>query len=112
MVVIDVNSLPTHAKEYSDNKHIVRRDELKISLVNVRRGSSIPAHVHEEEEQFYYVLQGEGNLRLAEEAHALRPGVAVCIPRGVCHGVANPNDMPLEFLDILIAKRHKEGEHA
>jgi len=104
MTVIDVNALEAHAKEHSDNKHIIRRDDLKISLVSVRPGSSIPSHAHAKEEQFYYVLEGEGNLTLGDEMYALRPGIAVGIPPGVPHEVSNPSEKPLRYLDFFIAK--------
>ena len=77
MSIIDVNRLEAQPREDPDNKHIVRRDDLKISLVSVRPNEEIPIHLHEEGEQFYYVL-----------AH---------LP----HGVQNSTATPLGILTFL-----------
>lgn len=109
--VIDVEQIKAIAGKNSDNKPIIRRDDLKISLLDVRAHAEIPVHAHEREEQFYYVLSGEGIIRLGDREFPLRPGVAVDIPPGVLHGVRNPNDVPLRYLDILV-ERANPANHA
>lgn len=104
MAVIDVGLLEAKAREHSDNKHIVRRDDLKISVVSVRPGEEIHTHLHEGGEQFYYVLEGEGVLSLGDEVHQLRPGMAVVIPPHLAHGVQNPSTTPLQYLDFFICR--------
>lgn len=100
--VINVDQIVAVAREHSDNKHIVRRDDLKLGLVSVRPHDELPVHTHATEDQLYYVLEGEGYVRLDDEEFALRPGIAVTIPPGVAHGVRNPSDIPLRYLDVLI----------
>jgi mannose-6-phosphate isomerase-like protein (cupin superfamily) len=102
--VIDVEQIEVVPGKNSDNQPIIRRDDLKISLLAVRAHAEMPLHAHEREEQFYYVLSGEGIIRLGDREFALRPGVAVDIPPGVLHQVRNPNDVPLRYLDILIER--------
>jgi len=36
VAIIDLSRLETKPREHSDNKHIVRRDDLKVSFVRVR----------------------------------------------------------------------------
>lgn len=113
--VIDVGRIEAVRGQNSDSKHIIRRDDLKISLMEVRAHAQISVHAHEREEQFYYVLSGEGIIRLGDQEFPLRPGVAVDIPPGVLHGVRNPNDVPLRYLDLLVqcansANRAIEGD--
>ncbi len=100
--VINVSQIPAVAREHSDNKHIVRRDDLKVGLISVRPHDELPIHSHEREDQFYYVVEGEGIMRIADQDLALRPGFAVVIPPGVAHGVRNPNDVPLRYLDVFV----------
>jgi mannose-6-phosphate isomerase-like protein (cupin superfamily) len=100
--VIDVNRIEAVARDHSDNKHIVRREDLKLGLISVRPHEELPVHSHEIEDQLYYVLEGEGIVRLGNEEFPLRPGIAVTIPPGVAHGVRNPTDRPLNYLDIFI----------
>jgi quercetin dioxygenase-like cupin family protein len=48
--------------------------------------------VRHETEEFAYVVSGEGELRLDDEAVPFRAGVALHIPAGVWHAVANTGD--------------------
>jgi mannose-6-phosphate isomerase-like protein (cupin superfamily) len=100
--VINVDQIVAVAREHSDNKHIVRRDDLRLGLVSVRPHDALAVHTHATEDQLYYVLEGEGYVRLGDEEFALRPGIAVTIPPGVAHGVRNPSDVPLRYLDMFI----------
>jgi mannose-6-phosphate isomerase-like protein (cupin superfamily) len=101
-LIVDANAVEAVAREHSDNKHLVRREALKIGLISVRPNEELPVHSHQKEEQFYYVLDGEGFLRLGEGEHPLRPGLAVSIPPGTVHGIRNPGPRALRFLDFFI----------
>ena len=48
--------------------------------------------VRHEAEEFAYVVSGEGELRLDDEAVPFRAGDAMHIPAGVWHAVANTGD--------------------
>ncbi|HLC04513.1 MAG TPA: dimethylsulfonioproprionate lyase family protein [Anaerolineales bacterium] len=100
--VIDVEALEAVAREHSDNKHIIRRDDLKMGLISVRPHDGLPIHTHDHEDQLYYVLEGEGTIRMNDREFELGPGKAVTIPPGVAHGVRNESDKPLRYLDIFI----------
>lgn len=100
--LIDVSQLEAIPREHSDNKHIVRRDDLKVGLISIRPHDELPVHSHEREDQFYYTLEGEGIVRLGDQDFPLQPGIAVMIPPGVPHGVRNPGDVPLRYLDVFI----------
>jgi mannose-6-phosphate isomerase-like protein (cupin superfamily) len=100
--VIDVNRLEAVGRDHSDNKHIVRRDDLKLGLISVRPHEELPVHTHATEDQLYYVLEGEGTILPGTEEFPLRPGIAVTIPPRLSHGVRNPTDRPLKYLDIFV----------
>src|SRR5437868_1490467 len=42
-------------------------------------------HYHERTDEFYYVVEGHGRMRLDEEEIELHKGVVVYVPRGVKH---------------------------
>jgi mannose-6-phosphate isomerase-like protein (cupin superfamily) len=42
-------------------------------------------HVHERTDEFYYVLDGQGRMRLDGDEIELHKGVVVYVPRGVKH---------------------------
>lgn len=43
-------------------------------------------HYHKRITEIYYVLEGEGSVRLNGEEHPVRPGSLLHIPPGVVHG--------------------------
>ena len=44
-------------------------------------------HAHDDADEFFYVIAGQGAVRLGERVEALGPGVFILIPRGdgACH---------------------------
>jgi len=42
-------------------------------------------HFHERTDEFYYVIEGQGRMRLDEEEIELHKGVVVYVPRGIRH---------------------------
>lgn len=54
-------------------------------------GNAIEAHVDPYEE-IYYVLQGQGVMRVGDEKQRVRRGDAVWIPYGSVHGLENKGD--------------------
>lgn len=58
----------------------------------------VAEHVHQVQEQVYYVLEGEGVLTLNEEKHLMRPHDYVYVPPGVRHSFTNTGLAGLVFL--------------
>ena len=46
-------------------------------------------HFHRGRDEFFYVLEGELVLRIAEEEHTARAGTFAFVPRGTIHGFHN-----------------------
>lgn len=63
-----------------------------------------PAHRHAEVE-FFYCLQGEGEVCIENEQHTMVPGTAVYVPGEALHQLSNRGEMDLEFLAILVPPR-------
>jgi mannose-6-phosphate isomerase-like protein (cupin superfamily) len=61
-------------------------------------GGSTLRHYHVETEEIYYVLAGQGEMRVGEEIRKVGPGDAVAIPPGAIHQIANTGSDPLRFL--------------
>lgn len=58
-----------------------------FSLLETRtpKGSGPPAHVHEREDEAFYILEGEVEVTIGEETTTATPGTFVFAPRGVPH---------------------------
>ena len=59
-----------------------------ISLIEhlLPAGFGPPFHVHHEEDETFYILEGEFRFRLGDVVSHARPGAAVYLPKGVPHG--------------------------
>lgn len=60
-------------------------------------GGQVPWH-NQEQEEVYFVLEGEAEMCLGEERATLRTGQAVYIPSGVFHQITNIGATPLRMI--------------
>ena len=59
-----------------------------------------PQHVHDDSDEFVYVVGGEGTGRVGGTEHGMQAGLLLMIPRGVPHGF-NARRSPLVVLSIM-----------
>jgi mannose-6-phosphate isomerase-like protein (cupin superfamily) len=57
----------------------------------------VPWH-NQEQEEVYFVIEGDGEMCLGEERQAVTSGQAVYIPTGVFHQMTNTGDTPLKMM--------------
>jgi mannose-6-phosphate isomerase-like protein (cupin superfamily) len=72
----------------------------KQSLAEARLpvGGSTTPHYHPLTEEIYYILTGEGRMRIGTETSQVGPGDAIAIPPGVEHEITNTGGETLVFL--------------
>ncbi len=72
----------------------------KQSLAEARLpvGGSTTPHYHPLTEEIYYILSGQGRMRIGTETSEVGPGDAIAIPPGLEHQIANTGDETLVFL--------------
>jgi uncharacterized cupin superfamily protein len=61
-----------------------------------------PYHAHRGNEEMFFVLEGEGSIRIAGEVHRIRPGDFVSLPPGSdsAHQIVNDSPAPLRYLAV------------
>lgn len=64
-------------------------DRLNNVEVKVEPGGELPAHIHSDSTEFYYVVEGTGEFLLEGKWHPIQKGYAFKAPMGVEHGVRN-----------------------
>jgi len=69
----------------------------------------VAEHVHEVQEQVYYVLEGEGVLTLDGERHLMRPHDYVYVPPGVRHSFTNTGVAGLVFIVVTTPADDEEA---
>lgn len=57
---------------------------LIIEQANAYRGGP-PRHLHHEQDEWFYAVEGEYTVEVGEQTYLLRPGDSVFAPRGVPH---------------------------
>jgi mannose-6-phosphate isomerase-like protein (cupin superfamily) len=78
-------------------------------------GTSVGPHVHHEVEEVYYVMHGEGTVRVASnpratpETAAIKEGDAIPLLLGDVQSFENSGNQPLEFLIIGVSRDSSHG---
>ena len=64
-------------------------------------GGGPPQHIHKAEEEAFYVLEGEVNIKIGEQTIRGTVGTFVVIPRGTVHTFWNAGPTPSKLLVIF-----------
>jgi len=65
-------------------------------------GAAPPMHIHYEEDEAFYVLEGELTFQCGDETARATTGSFVFLPRGVPHGFVVESDTPVRMLTLLV----------
>ena len=100
-------------QEWGDGEHHAARlgalaghlgaQKLGYRLVELEPGKSgWPAHAHYVNEEMFFILDGEGTLRIGDELYPLRRGDVVAVPPGpqTPHMITNTSAAPLRYLAV------------
>jgi quercetin dioxygenase-like cupin family protein len=60
-----------------------------------------PMHVHEHEDEYSYVLEGEVGFQVDDDVFTAGPGQLVAKPRRIWHGFWNAGDAPARVLELI-----------
>lgn len=88
-------------------QNIFNPDEIKgkcrlFSQITLEPGCSIGSHVHDQEEEIYYILSGTGTVNDNGVVKNVGPGDAIKAGDGESHSISNNGDVPLVFLAVII----------
>src|SRR5262249_32274188 len=59
---------------------------------------AVPAHIHTDQDETFYILAGEIAFRVAGAARTARPGDVVFVPRGTPHEFVTRSPSPARYL--------------
>ena len=71
-----------------------------FGIIEIAVGRELEAHVHPEEDDAFYIVEGEMTFVFGEETVAAPPGTFVLAPPGVEHGFRNDGPVPVRMLNI------------
>jgi len=63
---------------------------------------AFPYHAHRSNEEMFFILEGEGSIRIAGSTHKIRKGDFVSLPPGreSAHQIVNDSKEPLRYLAV------------
>ena len=79
--------------EPNPNFHYVHRTTLPV-------GGMVAEHTHNGNEQFYLVLEGEGEVTLCGNKFPVKPWCLALIRDGGSHGIRNTGNTPLTYVCV------------
>jgi mannose-6-phosphate isomerase-like protein (cupin superfamily) len=94
-----VEEIQAEERPYLFGRHVFQGQTLEMAQVSVKPGASMPEHVHEDGEQCYYILSGQGLLVIDGKSYELTPGMAAFVPMGVEHHTENPGDELFSYVE-------------
>jgi quercetin dioxygenase-like cupin family protein len=105
--------------EYSERGTASNRDlagalgceQLTPRLWHLEAGDSMSLHRHEDQEEFYYCLEGPGGIRLDGDLHELPVGGAARVAPPVARQLVNVGETTATFLVVAAPPRHHDGVH-
>ena len=71
-----------------------------FGIIEIVAGRVLEEHVHGEEDDAFYIVEGEMTFVFGDEEAAAPPGTFVLVPPGVEHGFRNERDEPVRMLNI------------
>ena len=93
-------SFPTHINDLVMDRAEAATSE--VFVVVLKPGQAPPLHKHDDTEQLFYVLEGEGTLTIGQdsESYPVKTGDLVRIPPSTLHTIKAEGGRPLRYLAI------------
>lgn len=96
--IVPLSEATTKSLPHGDYHHFFIRNVPVMTRVLVRPGGKTGLHLHEAEEQTYYIIKGGGILYIGGMTYNVAAQTAVLIPPGQPHAIENTGDGELEYL--------------
>ena len=71
-----------------------------FAMIEIAPGRELESHVHADEDDAFYIVEGELTFTFGEQAVPAPPGTFVLVPPGVEHGFRNDQSQPVRMLNI------------
>lgn len=104
MDIINLNQVePFRTKDGSEIRELLAHRnscirKQTLAEARLRPGAGTTPHHHVKTEEIYYIVEGQGRMRLGDELRDVGPGDAVAIPPGAVHQITNIGPGVLKFL--------------
>ena len=110
-----VKDIPTEPTRHGALKRVlIRHEEVNSDLmflneVYVSPGEVIQAHQHEDMEEVFYFLEGEGRMHIEEDVQPVTAGDRIIIPIQTVHFLENTGNREMRFVCFGVKARPAEA---
>ncbi|MDC7243249.1 MAG: cupin domain-containing protein [Sphaerochaetaceae bacterium] len=73
-----------------------------FSKITLKKGCSIGTHTHLKETEYYYIIQGEGEVTEKEGSYVARAGDVVITGDQESHSIINKKEEDLVFIALIL----------
>jgi mannose-6-phosphate isomerase-like protein (cupin superfamily) len=71
-----------------------------FGIIEIAVGRELEAHIHDEEDDAFFIIEGEMTFIFGEEEASAPPGTFVLVPPGIEHAFRNDGDVPVRMFNI------------
>jgi mannose-6-phosphate isomerase-like protein (cupin superfamily) len=101
-------------KKLAKANHDFRREvfttsRLQVVLMSLQPGEEIGLETHEDTDQVFYIVKGEGYAAVGDESHAFERGSLVVVPAGTPHNLVNDSGESLKLFTLYVPPHHAPG---
>ena len=89
-----------------DGWHLAASLNLSVIQERVPSGSSEVRHLHNQAEQFFYILSGIASLEVAGKIHVIKPNQGFHVPAGVPHTLSNQHGSWVPLIEAAWLERY------
>jgi quercetin dioxygenase-like cupin family protein len=83
-----------HPKGSNFTKKIhLMTDQLIATSLFINMNSTLPAHVHEDNDEIIYIVEGSGEVTIENETMQVHKGMLITIPRNKLHHITAREEM-------------------
>jgi mannose-6-phosphate isomerase-like protein (cupin superfamily) len=101
-VIRHLRDIAAEPQPYADYKPIFDTSRLNVTHVSIKPGETVPEHIHEDEDQVYFVVRGDGFVELDGERTTVGAGSGVLIPIGTRHLITNTGSDVLDYVFFVV----------
>lgn len=93
-------ALLLEAADKRSRKSIFKNGQLDTGLLSYAPGESTPDHIHARVDEVFYVISGEGTVRIGDEEWLLKEKEILYSPHGESHGFINTGSADWVVLQV------------
>ena len=94
---VEITSFISSPEELNDKGRL-------FACLTLKPGTSIGYHVHENDSELFYIMNGVGEYDDNGMPVEVRPGDVTICPAGTGHGIACKGDETLDIIAVIVSK--------